>query len=432
MKAGAALPGMRGIAARPLVYTPSVALPAGAGGVSGEAPSSTARRNIWEVRAASACSIVGTCVTLSELRKIAKKARLVDDPHRLADYDLHGLAVQRTADDNPFARALQKYLDAKFEGLIRKSKPLATDGEFASFWEDALDNGLAPGAYWACVAHPRLSPAFERRIFGEVHMMSHICGASNRGDARAAAEAQRAKAEVARRLSGRVAERDERLRRQDADMCALRAEIAELRSAATERDRLRELLDTNALPARIADLERECVSLRHENRDLRRGARTLELQNAHLKEKIDEDAFEFERRSLMAALGAPSEEGAPSQSPCGDDNGCDLCGRRFLYVGGRPQTICKLREWVGKRNGELLHHDGGIEQSAGVLGEMVRKADVVLFPVDCVSHGAVGSVKSLCERHGKRLCPLRTASAAAFHRAVNEHFRDRGENSAQT
>ncbi|MFT4097184.1 MAG: DUF2325 domain-containing protein [Rhodoblastus sp.] len=418
---------MRGIAVRPLVYTPSSALSAG-----GEAPSSTARRNIWEVRAVSACSIVGTCVTLSELRKIAKKARLVDDPHRLADYDLHGLAVQRTADDNPFARALQKYIDSKFEGLIRKSKPLATDSEFASFWEDALDNGLAPGAYWACVAHPRISPAFERRIFGEVHMMSHICGASNRGDARAAAEAQRARAEVARRLSGRVAERDERLRRQDADMCALRAEIAELRSAATERDRLRGLLDTNALPARVAELERQCASLGRENRDLRRGCRALELQNAHLKEKIDEDAFKFERRNLMAAVGAPSqEEGASPQSPCGDDNGCDLCGRRFLYVGGRPQTICKLREWVGKRNGELLHHDGGIEQSAGVLGEMVRKADVVLFPVDCVSHGAVGSVKSLCERHGKRLCPLRTASAAAFHRAVNEHFRDRGENATQ-
>ncbi|HMN70370.1 MAG TPA: DUF2325 domain-containing protein [Rhodoblastus sp.] len=387
------------------------------------APSGTARRNIWEVRAASACSIVGTCLTLSELRKIAKKARLVDDPHRLADYDLHGLAVQRTANDNPVARALQKHLDAKFEGLIRKSKALATDGDFASFWEDALDNGLVPGAYWACVTHPRLSPAFERRIFGEVHMMSHICGASNRGDARAAAEAQRTKAELARRLSGRIAERDERLKTQEAELCALRAEISELRSAAAERDRLRGLLDSSAMPARIADLERERAALADENGRLRRACRALESQNARLQDKIDEDAFEFERASLMASFDGPRTEETSPQSPCDAEPGCDLCGRRFLYVGGRPQIVCKLREWVGKRNGELLHHDGGVEQSAGILGEMVRKADVVLFPVDCVSHGAVGSVKTLCERHGKRLCPLRTASATAFQRAIHEHLR---------
>jgi hypothetical protein len=157
-----------------------------------------ARKRVWEVRAGSRCSIIGTCLTLGELRKIAKRTGFTEDPHRLTDYDLHGMIVAKMDTENSVSVAVQKHLDAKFEGAIRKAKSLESDEEFFSFWEAAIDAGLVPGAYWSVMTHPALSFDAEVRIYGEIHMMSHICGASNRGDARAVAEAERAKAELAR------------------------------------------------------------------------------------------------------------------------------------------------------------------------------------------------------------------------------------------
>ena len=55
-----------------------------------------------------------------------------------------------------------------------------------------------------------------------------------------------------------------------------------------------------------------------------------------------------------------------------------------------------------------------MEDSRAMLSELVRRADAVFFPVDCVSHRAVDAVKSLCESRGIPYCPLRSASASAL------------------
>ena len=41
-----------------------------------------------------------------------------------------------------------------------------------------------PGPYWALMTHPRSTPALMVRAFGEVHMLSHLAGATNRADIR--------------------------------------------------------------------------------------------------------------------------------------------------------------------------------------------------------------------------------------------------------
>jgi hypothetical protein len=39
---------------------------------------------------------------------------------------------------------------------------------------------------------------------------------------------------------------------------------------------------------------------------------------------------------------------------------------------------------------------------------------VQVFPVDCVSHGAVATIKKLCRQSGKSDTPLRTTSLASL------------------
>ena len=65
----------------------------------------------------------------------------------------------------------------------------------------------------------------------------------------------------------------------------------------------------------------------------------------------------------------------------------DLCGRCILDVGGLwpAHAVCRLQRLVERRNGSLIDHDGGMEDNRAMgSGELVRRADAVFFPVDCV------------------------------------------------
>jgi len=372
------------------------------------------RLAIWQVRAASLCSIVGTCLSLSELRRIAKKCDAVDDPWRMSDYDIHGAVTAQMSTDSAVARAVTKHLDAKFEGAIRKARALKSAEDFIAYWAAAVDAGLAPGAYWAMVTHPQLPLDVETRVYGEIHMMSHMSGASNRGDARAIAEARQEKGALARRLAARIAERDARLREAQAEMARLRERVSRLEPLENETARLRTLIDRDSLAAALRAQADELNRLRRENALLKREATGFELQCEHLRARL--------RVAGPSATEQPPEGSAEEPQDDdgeGGDAAASLCGRCLLYVGGRPQTVCKLRQLIAGRNGQLLHHDGGLENSSTRLGDLVRKADAVFFPVDCVSHSAAEAVKKICQIEGKPMRPLRTSSATAFLRALD-------------
>ncbi len=80
-----------------------------------------ARRRIWEIIGASHCSIIGTCLTIAELRKIARRTGFLGDEARYGDYQIHGLFVEKMHDENVVARAVQKHLDTKYEA--RSARP---------------------------------------------------------------------------------------------------------------------------------------------------------------------------------------------------------------------------------------------------------------------------------------------------------------------
>jgi hypothetical protein len=93
-------------------------------------------------------------------------------------------------------------------------------------------------------------------------------------------------------------------------------------------------------------------------------------------------------------------------------------GLSLLYVGGRPSQVSHLRA-LGEQLGVMfLHHDGGVEDRSGLLSGLVSRADVVMFPVDCVSHEAVASVKRLCRQTAKPYVPLRSAGLSSFVAAL--------------
>ncbi len=91
-----------------------------------------------------------------------------------------------------------------------------------------------------------------------------------------------------------------------------------------------------------------------------------------------------------------------------------VSGKRIVYVGERPNSNAMLRTLVASAGGELIVHDGGIEDRKGLLAAALPNADVVLFPVDCIDHDSMNMLKRVCYRHGVEYASWRTASVASF------------------
>jgi hypothetical protein len=92
----------------------------------------------------------------------------------------------------------------------------------------------------------------------------------------------------------------------------------------------------------------------------------------------------------------------------------NLAGKRVVYVGGRPGSNAALRQLVESAGGDFIVHDGGIEDRKGMFAAALPRADIVVFPVDCIDHDSMNLLKRVCDRHQVDYHPVRTASVARF------------------
>lgn len=99
-------------------------------------------------------------------------------------------------------------------------------------------------------------------------------------------------------------------------------------------------------------------------------------------------------------------------------NGFDLKGQCILFVGGRKQHVSHARRLVEGACGKFVCHDGGVEESMERLYSLFNRADVVVFPVDCISHAAQTEVKRFCRRLEKPFVPMRRSGISAFVQAL--------------
>ena len=389
-------------------------------------PPARDRLRLWEIPSSFHCAILGTCLGLDELVRIGRKAGIVPD-RGATDYEVHGWFARHLGEPSRLTRLLQKHLDRTHRGAIEACREARDDAALAAFWRRSLAAGDVAGPFWALIAHPLATGDLRSLAYGDVHMLSHWMGSANRGVARRLRAAEAREARLAGKLArqaeahGRKSDRQAR----EADALARRLEAAERRASALP-----------ALEMRLAELERgeahralgdENAALAAELREARRAGdarsrRCAELERAlaALRRAHEEAAArlaeaEAERAALEAVLTASADAEAPA---------VDLCGRRIAYVGGREAAVRHFRDLVERSNGRFSHHDGTTEGAAARLDRVLHQADVVLCPVDCVSHGACLKAKKFCKRTAKTFVPLRSASLssliAGLNRAVGE------------
>jgi hypothetical protein len=379
-------------------------------------PAGQRRTRLAELDSHIHCSVIGTCLTTAELRKLVPRFADVDR-ERATDLQIHHAAVELATQGGEGAKALHKALDHRYALAIKRFGMAKDVDALRRLWADALKTGDVPPAYWAVITHPASTREMRALAFGDVHMLSHLVGAANRADIRrlVALEEENAalKSKIDRqqsRLQTFAAERDATVRELHDRIDALNAQLADRALLApdafdAEIARLRAALDERDASIALHADRRKAADERLQAEQAR--ARTLreQLEEAHdVIETMQDEARVMERAVLHADDDAGHE---PHALAC-------MRGKRIVYVGGRPGSNAAIKRLVESAGGALSLHDGGIEDRKGMLAALIPGADIVVFPVDCIDHDSMNTLKRICDRCGVAYRPLRTASVASF------------------
>jgi hypothetical protein len=371
------------------------------------------RTRIWEFDASLHCSIVGTCLTTTELRHVLDKLKI---GATASDHELHALGVSLAGRREAGAKFLQKALDRRHRVAVTRYSKAKNLVALAALWAESLKQGDIPGSYWAVLTHPLATEELAKQAFGDVHMLSHLVGAANRADIRRLRELEQQNAVLAdkierqqRRLQEGFVARDRTIQRLNEMLAASdRAESPPAPAPNAEEAADGALRDLNRRFARET-ARRE----RSEARASQLAAALQKSDDALQRSERRSETVERELESIEAHLAALAEP-----STAGSADALDVSGITVLYVGGRAHQTPQIKGLIEGAGGRFLHHDGGLEQSSGLLPGLIGRADRVLFPIDCISHDAVATIKRVCRALGRSYEPLRTASLACVLAAL--------------
>jgi hypothetical protein len=364
------------------------------------------RTMIWNLHDSTHCSIIGTCLSTSELRRVLIKVNAVG-VEAADDHDLHMLGVMLAGRPAAGARVLQKALDRRHEAYVKQFSRAKDEKALSSLWEDALNRGDIPGAYWALLTHPAATDKLVKRVFGDVHMLSHLVGAANRADIRRLKSLEQEKALLSMKVERQQRQLQEGFLERDATIRRLKAMLAHTIAQAERPDADAYFQMTKDT---MADLERRLNSeiVRRERLE----QRVQVLSGALMSAEQDRDQANKRCRGLFDELASIDDRlerlFATDEAKLTDD--LSLSGLTVLYVGGRENLMPQFRALVVRAGGVFLHHDGGTQHNSALLPGLISRAHCILFPVDCVSHDAMGAIKRACRQSGKPYMPLRTSS----------------------
>lgn len=367
------------------------------------------RRKLWELPHAFHCALIGTCLSVPEMRKLAPHSGY--DASKMTDYSLHTVVVGYCESRSALTEAIQRFLDKRHAQAVARFAPATDTSVIAFLWREALMRGNdIPGALWAAWTHPAIDDELGREIHGDIHMLSHQLGTKVRADLR---QLEHYKSEASR-LRGEA----DALRQGLSNACR-----AHDKALATLR---RELAAAQRHAPRVAALERELATVARERRDhvaLRQrnamlAARAEALEERHANNARRAAQLEIELADAREALAA----GAFSETPtCGRDcpPGAALKGRCVLCVGGRSGLVDGYRKLVETRGGRFLHHDGGQEESLHRIDAAIANADAVVCQSSCVSHAAYWRMKEACKKLGKPCVFVQSPGVGSFERSLS-------------
>ncbi|MDD4357254.1 MAG: DUF2325 domain-containing protein [Smithellaceae bacterium] len=378
------------------------------------------RLRLWEIDRFFKCPVIGICLTSSEQNRLLKKFG-VSIKNR-TPFEIHEILVASAENENQMSKCINNLLNRKFGKEMAFFNGLDHE-EFIARWRSALQNGDCIGVFWVAATRPELPAEYRREIFGEIHMMMH----------RGAGKSIRFKQELTglhkelskMRQAIKEAIQSKRLFRKENEL--LKQNQADLRSALSameiEKNKLKEELSRLNSQNCIAELEQEnrimkahLDALFVNDKEKQRQMASLEEKNLQLMLELEQErestgCFRKEARGIIQEISAMNRCDASCPS-------FNLCKKRILIVGGITRMGSLYRKLIENSGGIFEHHDGYMKNGVKMLECRLKRADLVVCPVNCNSHAACSIVKNLAKKHHKTVYMLANSSLNAVSRAI--------------
>ena len=356
------------------------------------------RWRLWDIHRGIHGALLALSFCPDELRRLVRRAG-VEIPPEARYYDIHRHLCEACTTPNELSELVEKALDQKLASKILMLRGLRSIVVVEDRWREAWRKARGlPALFWAFLTHPCATEELRAAFYADVHAL-FFNAVSER-------EKLLEKVEV---LEHRIRALEKRRR---ADVRTLQEQLdrALKRSAAVRAETASSVQDS-ALRLRVA---LAC------QKTLRAKARVRTLEDRLRAERANRSGNP--RLPQFATVERAAPEPKPGDAAGTDGNNVQVITRipgvRIGYVGARPGSIERIRDFCEKRGAVFLDYDGGLEGSPLRLDQLLDRADVIFYPADCVIHEATLHVKAHCKRADKPSIPLRNASISTFRRAM--------------
>jgi hypothetical protein len=374
----------------------------------------------WEVDSFFRCPLFGTCLTLTEQKQLIKKSGITVKTK--TDYDIHEILVASSESESRLSRRINRLLNRKYSQDVASATGF-NDDQFMAYFKAAFFSDDYAGPLWAAASHPALTTATKREIFGMIHMAMHWNSEQRVKMRRAQTRHQNELKNLRNRLSQahstrrQLSKENQRLMQANAKFKAA-IDILEKAQQASQ-----------PAPAETND-EALITTIKEENRtlsmmldktsrqlkSLQERLKGLDRQNAQLSSDITQERMLNQRyREEAKAIMVKFTGLKRCNSDC---PAYDLCKKRVLLVGGITRMASLYRDLIESSGGLFDYHDGYLKKGARQLETCLKRADVVLCPVNCNSHAACSVVKNVAKKHQKTVHMLHNSSLNAISQAI--------------
>ena len=269
------------------------------------------------------CSVIGTCLTMTICWSFRENGRFT-----LNTMPGHSMCTDsspaRQVNPATFPAPLKSCWTDVMAGWCGGVSNTRDHDKLVDFWNTAVNDGFVAGAYWAMISHRHVPDDLRNRIFGEVHMMSHLLGGTARKIVGAAAELQARVDQMERRKERWSSQVRHALDQRDGKIARLQEELGKSRTSQRQREPLPASMSANRLSKLNAKQERALISARTRARQL-----AVELEQV---------------KDRLAGMRMTRPARAPQQPVVSYDPVIGLCGKAVLYLGGRQASVPQIRK----------------------------------------------------------------------------------------
>jgi hypothetical protein len=375
----------------------------------------------WEIETHFKCPVIGLCLTFSEQQRILKKTGI--SVKERSHIEMHEILVSSSETENSLSWKVDRFLQQKFGKELSSLYPMKEEA-FMERWRSDFNAGEQAPIFWAAVTKRDLSQEARWEVFGTVHMSMHGNAEARARDRRLIKHLHDEVAQLTQRLKTVTSARRDVQKKNEGMARLLSAIKAELLAARKENKQLCTKVDLSRNKSRTVEIEAENRSLRAEldkkivqiaaqeqtMNDLKR--RSMELSVELANQVRDNGRFKQEAQEVLHEF--------IEMSRCNIT--CpvfDLCRKRVLIVGGITRMEALYRRLIEDAGGVFEYHDGYMHGGAKQLENSLKRADIVLCPVNCNSHGACSLVKNLGKKHNKPVHMLASFSLSTVSHVLS-------------